>query len=33
MADNLGWFDDNTINIETIMKEKGEAINTSEIFK
>ena len=23
IADNLGWFGDKTINIETIMKEKG----------
>ena len=28
IADNLGWFDDNKINIETIMKEKGEEINS-----
>ena len=27
IADNLGWFDDNNTNIETIMKEKGDRIS------
>lgn len=26
IADNLGWFDDNKINIESILKEKLENI-------
>ena len=29
IADNMGWFDDNTINVETMMAEKGEAIRKS----
>ena len=24
IADNLGWFEDSTTNIETLMKDKGE---------
>ena len=26
IADNKGWFDDDTVNIETIMREKGENV-------
>lgn len=26
IADNLGWFDDEAVNIETIMAEKGETV-------
>jgi len=29
MADHLGWFDDHSVTIETIMKEKG--INITKI--
>ena len=28
IADNLGWFNDEKSNIETIMEEKGEKITT-----
>ena len=27
IADNLGWFDDEKVNIETIMREQGESID------
>lgn len=27
IADNLGWFDDEKVNIETIMQEQGQNIN------
>ena len=26
IADNLGWFDDDTVNVETIMAERGEEV-------
>ena len=26
IADNLGWFDDEKVNIETIMQEKGQSV-------
>ena len=29
IADNLGWFEDNKTNIETIMREKGDLVNTN----
>lgn len=32
IADNLGWFEDDTVNIETIMKDKGEEINSPEVL-
>lgn len=28
IADNLGWFNDDKSNIETIMEEKGEKVHT-----
>jgi hypothetical protein len=33
IADNLKWFDDEDQNIETIMKEKGESINSLETME
>ena len=29
IADNLGWFRDESVNIEQIMAEKGETVNTN----
>ena len=29
VADNLGWFKDSKTNIEDIMREKGESVNTN----
>ena len=29
IADNLGWFRDESVNIEQIMAEKGESVNTN----
>ena len=29
IADNLGWFRDEKVNISTIMEEKGEKLNTN----
>ena len=29
VADNLGWFEDDKVNIETIMKRKGENVKTN----
>ena len=29
IADNLGWFRDEKVNIQTIMEEKGEKLNTN----
>jgi len=29
VADNLGWFEDDSINIEEIMRRKGEHVTTS----
>jgi len=29
IADNLGWFRDKKVNIEALMKEKGESVTTN----
>jgi protein import protein ZIM17 len=31
VADNLKWFEDGPVNIESIMKEKGQSVFTGEI--
>ncbi len=28
IADNLGWFEDNPVNVEDLMKRKGESVVT-----
>ena len=33
IADNLGWFDDERVNIEDIMREKGEEIKKINEWK